>query len=182
MDTGTKIHFVWHGEGRIPELESSISSFLESEECEKTSPIYWEHELFGKFSMVFKSTTKGDSACFSFDCELLPELNDPVFERPPQPPSAIYHLARKIFSLFDADECFAGTLCDGVLAFNFNDTLIDRIFRFSKYGPQKLVLPYEENRAVIDSPREPDGYSDTRFNVDRGEPNYVLRRAGPLKQ
>jgi len=166
MDTGTQILFIWRGEGRVAELKAALSSFLVSEKCEASSLVSWRHEIYGTFSMVFQSTQRGDGACFSFDCELLPELNDPGFERPPQPPIAIYHLARKIFSTFDADECFAGTVSDGVWGFDFDDPLIDRIFRFSKRGPQRLVKPYEEHRPV--------SFEDVRVDPVTGRPNWLL--------
>lgn len=169
MDRGTDIYFVWSRPQTRESLFAKLSTLLDDAGCVHRDTIWsWTHDVLGNFSYQFDQsvTTGATSICLSFDCDLLPELNDPGFERPQSPPIAIYRLAKLIFATLDADESFAATQTDGVTYFNFDDPLISRIFKFSKTGPQKLVRPYEEGRPV--------SFHDVACDPTTSEPNWVL--------
>ena len=176
LDRGTDIYFVWISPRNKESLLADLSTLLDNAGCVHRDTISsWMHDVLGNFSCQFdqSGTTGATSICLSFDCDLLPELNDPGFERPQSPPIAIYGLAKLIFATLDADEGFAATQTDGVGYFNFDDPLISRIFKLSKSGPQKLVRPYEDGRPV--------SFSDLARDPITTEPNWVLHMDGRMQ-
>lgn len=176
MNVGTDVYFVWSETRKVDDLIEDLSSLLSLEGCIRTGiGRCWTHDTFGSFSLTAPDAVseRVNSICMCFDCELLPELNDPGFERPELPPKAIYHLIKRLFASSGSDCCFAATQSDGVKYFNFSDPLVSRIFKFTKSGPQKLVRPYEENRAVA--------FSDLIRDSNTRQPAWMVHLNGHLR-
>lgn len=94
MNLGADVYFIWNEPHKKDELIDEVSSLLSLEGCARTGiGEYWSHDIIGAFSVTAlkRDSEKVDSICLCFDCELLPELNDPGFERPELPPRTIYH-------------------------------------------------------------------------------------------
>ena len=87
-----------------------------------------------------------------------------------------YNFIKRMFVAADADVCFGTTPKDGVELFDFSDSYIDRIFRFTKGGPQRGVRPYEDGRLISLHGDQ----ADIGRNPGTGEPNWVMRFEGPL--
>ena len=184
---GTDVHLQWN-EPKPEDLLWQQAKHVINELIHVTQDQHlFKSDNLGAFSITFRGSAPdkliSEAHIVFYECDVLPELAvlDTAFMRGENACRECYHFIKKLFIALDADWCCGTTRADEVRPFDFSDTFICRAFKFTKLGPQKLILPYEEGRAIIDSPIEPNGYSDTRFNHSRREPNWVLHLDGPLQ-
>ena len=183
---GTEVHLKWDQPIPEKEVQEAVKNVAAGMRISSDDGRSFQSDILGPFHVAFRGNSSemlvSESHITFFECDVLPELAvlHSAYMRDENACRECYHYIKRLFIASSADLCCGATRADEVRPFDFSDTLICRAFRFSKRGPQKLILPYEENRSIIDFPLEPNEYSDTQFNPNREEPNWVLHMDAPI--
>lgn len=180
MDKGIEVYICWDQPLKGGEILQAVTDFnFQEGSVSHRDEQSWVHEVIGDFRFDFdvRHPEMRSNCCrlTFYDCDLLPEFNEDDLKGQAAARAA-YNFIKRMFIAIQADVCFGTTPKDGVRPFDFSDSYIDRIFRFTKCGPQRGVRPYEEDRLITLHGDLADIGRDPRT----GEPNWVMRFEGPL--
>lgn len=81
-----------------------------------------------------------------------------------------YRLAKVLFQTLGADICIGSALGE---YFSFTDPSADKVLRFTKEGPQRLVRPLEEGRMPITNEHDPKN-NDFLLDPATGRPRWAM--------